>query len=64
MLYVCHLMITERTQAICGNHRIDPGEKCDAGLLGCMNMDDCCHDNCTLKTGAVCRYNKANCSGS
>ncbi|XP_065897956.1 disintegrin and metalloproteinase domain-containing protein 17-like isoform X2 [Dysidea avara] len=51
----------QRTQAICGNHRIDPGEKCDAGLLGCMNMDDCCHDNCTLKTGAVCSDQNEQC---
>ena len=46
--------------SLCGNYRVDPGETCDEGLenfglCATEELNTCCHDNCTLKTGANCR---------
>ena len=41
---------------------IDPGEECDEGFWGRVELKSdsgltsCCTAECTLKTGATCRY--------
>ena len=50
----------ERTQSLCGNYRVEPGEQCDEGLenfgqCATGEPDSCCHNNCTFKHGAMCR---------
>ena len=49
-------------ESLCGNGRIDPGEECDEGFWGRVELKpvsgltSCCTAECTLKAGATCRY--------
>ena len=47
---------------MCGDGSIDPGQECDEGFWGRVELKpdseltSCCTAECTLKAGATCRY--------
>ena len=55
-------IIAPAEESLCGNGRIDPGEECDEGFWGRVELKpdsgltSCCTAECTLKAGATCRY--------
>ena len=62
-LNLCFGFITAPAEEnLCGNGRIDPGEECDEGFWGRVELKpdsgltSCCTPECTLKAGATCRY--------
>ncbi|XP_039993266.1 disintegrin and metalloproteinase domain-containing protein 17a [Xiphias gladius] len=50
----------ERNSKVCGNSRVEDGEKCDPGLLH-LNDDPCCSSDCMFKPGAQCSDRNSPC---
>ena len=46
---------TERSQLVglCGNYEVEEGEECDAGALGMVGADQCCTEDCRLRSTSL-----------
>jgi MYXO-CTERM domain-containing protein len=51
--------------ALCGDGKVDVGERCDCGPAGCTGRDPCCDERtCQLRAGATCSVGDGCCEPS